>query len=53
MQARFVLSRRRVLGALLTLGAVFRFRPNKAISDTSSDETVLVGRWVLKASDLS
>jgi hypothetical protein len=53
MRAIFIPSRRHVLGALLALGAVFRVRPSAAANQPSPNETVLVGRWILKTSDLS
>ena len=45
-------SRRRFLGAFLTLAAFLRFTRPSVAGRMDNDETVLSGRWLLKRSDL-
>ena len=45
-------SRRRFLGAFLTLAAFLRLTRRSAATQLNGDETVIVGGWLLKRSDL-
>ncbi len=45
-------SRRRFLGAFLTLAAFLRLTRKATASQLDQDETVLAGGWLLKRSDL-